>query len=330
MSDLKQRILSMASKELESIEVSLKDNLNPFLDIISNVASHIMFSGGKRFRPLVMVISAKLCGYTGEFDKTISTIFEYLHTASLMHDDLIDEATLRRGKPVAQVVWNNATAILFGDFLLARTLSIALKSDYPELLEIIAEITESMTQGEIYQLVNKGKIDLTEKEYMTTIEKKTAILIKGACQTGAIIARASEEQTEALIKYGYNLGMAFQMADDLLDYLSETDSLGKKIGVDLKEGKLTLPVIYSLEKARKDTHNEDIQVMESIIKNPEFTDSDFEKFRKLLVKYGGIKYTEEKAKGHIYNAKDALSIFKDSKEKDLLSDLADYTLSRKI
>ena len=285
-----------------------------------------MFSGGKRFRPLVMVLCAKLCGYEGAFDKTLSTIFEYLHTASLMHDDLIDEATLRRGKPVAQVVWNNATAILFGDFLLARTLSIALKSDYPQILEVIAEITEAMTQGEIYQLVNKGKINLTEQEYMTTIEKKTAILIKGACHTGAMIANAPKEKSDALTSYGYHLVMAFQMADDLLDYLSETDSLGKKIGVDLKEGKLTLPVIYSLEKARQTTSNNDDKTMEAIIQNPDFSPEDFNTFKSFLQKYGGIAYTEKLAKNHIKNAKEALSIFEDSKEKSLLLDLADYTV----
>ena len=330
MSDLKTKILSLVNDDLERIEVALTDNLNPFEEIITRVAEHIMFSGGKRIRPLLTVMCAKLCGYEGEFDKTISTIFEYMHTASLMHDDLVDEATLRRGKPVTHTVWNNATAVLIGDFLLARTLSIAVGYEKREIMEIIASITEGMTQGEILQLVNKGKLNLTEKEYMVTIEKKTAVLIKGACRAGAIIADASPEEEKALTDYGYHLGLAFQMADDLLDYTSETISLGKKVGADLREGKLTLPVIYSLEQARAKKHTEDVKIMEDIIKKRDaFTLEEFQLFQEKLALYGGLSYTRSRAEEEVVKAKAALDLFQDSKEKDILKDLADYTLERK-
>ena len=330
MTDLKTKILSLVTEDLERIEVALTDNLNPFEDIITKVAEHIMFSGGKRIRPLLTVMCAKICGYEGEFDKTISTIFEYMHTASLMHDDLVDEATLRRGKPVIHAVWNNATAVLIGDFLLARTLSIALGYEKKEILEIIANITESMTQGEILQLVNKGNLNLTEKDYLVTIEKKTAILIKGACRTGAIVADASPVEEKALTDYGYHLGLAFQMADDLLDYTSDTVDLGKKVGADLREGKLTLPVIYSLEQARAKKHTEDVRVMEDIIKKRDgFTLDEFHLFQEKLAVYGGLAYTRLLAEDEVRQAKAALDLFADSKEKDILYDLADYTLERK-
>ncbi|MBU0992436.1 MAG: polyprenyl synthetase family protein [Proteobacteria bacterium] len=330
MTDLKNRILNFVKDDLENIEKALTDNLNPFVDIITSVANHIMFSGGKRIRPLLTVLCAKICGYHGEIDKTISTIFEYMHTASLMHDDLVDEATLRRGKPVTQAVWNNATAVLIGDFLLARTLSIALAYEKRELIEIIAQITESMTQGEILQLINKGNLNLTEKDYMATIEKKTAILIQGACKTGAMIADATEHQEKALTEYGYHLGLAFQMADDLLDYTSETSDLGKKIGADLREGKLTLPVIYSLQKARGSKKNNDVKTMEDIIrKRDEFSDDEFGVFKNMLKTYGGIDYTRTLAEDQVKKAKCALDIFDASEDKSILMDLADYTLLRK-
>lgn len=330
MTDLKNRILSVVNHDLENIEKALTDNLKPFADIITKVANHVMFSGGKRIRPLLTVLCAKICGYHGELDKTISTIFEYMHTASLMHDDLVDEATLRRGKPVTHAVWNNATAVLIGDFLLARTLSIALGYEKRELIQIIAEITESMTQGEILQLINKGKLELSEEDYFTTIEKKTAILIRGACRTGAMIADATQKEENALTDYGYHLGLAFQMADDLLDYTSDTLAIGKKPGADLREGKMTLPVIHALKNVRAGNKREDLKTMEKIIqKRDTLDDHDFTVFKDMITAYGGIDYTRNRAKEQVDKAKAALDFFEMTDEKKVLMDLADYTLLRK-
>ena len=249
MSDLKNRILSLVKDDLEGIETALLENLQPNLELVSKVAHHILFSGGKRLRPLLMVLSARLCEYRGEYDKTFSVIFEYLHAATLLHDDLVDGASLRRGKPASHAVWGNETAVLVGDFLLARGLAIAAETNEPRIIKIISEITENMSQGEIHQLDRKGKIDLTEAEYMDIIKCKTAVLFQGACRISAILAEASEEKEMALAQYGYHLGMAFQMADDLLDYTFDTQALGKTVGADLREGKLTLPVIIALKQA---------------------------------------------------------------------------------
>ncbi len=323
--NLKHKILDMVNDDLKGIETALKQNLNPYLDIVSEVAGHILFSGGKRLRPLLMVLSARLCGYSGNYDKTFSTIFEYLHAATLLHDDLVDEAKLRRGKPVAYSVYGNSIAVLVGDFLLARALSIAVETGRNNVVSIMAEVTEHMSQGEIHQIVRKGQLDLAEEEYMMIIQNKTALLFKGACRVSAIISDAAEKEEKAISDYGYNLGIAFQMADDLLDYTSDTSSLGKEVGADLKEGKLTLPVIYSLKRADL----KDRAQMEMIIKNEKFSVHDFEILIELLKKYEGLKYTEKQAKKYIAKAKEALMVFKPSKTRKILLGIADYVLTRK-
>ena len=325
MNDLKHKILDVVNDDLEGIETALKQNLNPYLDIVSQTAGHILFSGGKRLRPLIMVLSAKICGYSGNYDKTFSAMFEYLHAATLLHDDLVDEAKLRRGKPVAHSIWGNSIAVLVGDFLLARALSIAVETGRKNVISIIAEVTEHMSQGEIHQLMRKGQLDLAEEEYMMIIQNKTALLFQGGCRVSAIIADAAEKEEKAISDYGYNLGIAFQMADDLLDYTSDTGSLGKEVGADLKEGKITLPVIYSLKKAGL----EDRARMEMIIKNKEFSVHDFEVLVELLKKYEGLEYTEKQAEKYIAEAKKALMVFEPSETKETLLNIADYVLARK-
>ena len=326
MNDLKHKILALVKDDLEGIEIALKDNLNPYLDLVSQIAHHILFSGGKRLRPLLMVLSARLCGYQGDYDKTFSIIFEYLHAATLLHDDLVDGGKMRRGKPAAHLVWDNSTAVLVGDFLLARALAISAKTGNVEVIRIISEITENMSQGEIHQLMRKGAFDLSEKEYMEVIRRKTAVLFQGACRVSAVLAEASSEKKAGLSDYGHHLGMAFQMADDLLDYTADSSTLGKNIGADLKEGKITLPIIYALDKVPA----ADRDRMTAIIGNPDFTKRDFDALVELLVSGGGIDYTQRLAADHIHKAKSALSIFDASPTKEILMDVADYALARSM
>ncbi len=324
MNDLKHKILMQVKNDLEEIEVALQQNLNPYLDLVSQIAGHILFSGGKRLRPLLMILSARVCGYKGDYDKIFSTIFEYLHAATLLHDDLVDEATLRRGKPVANSIWGNAAAVLVGDFLLARSLAIAAETKRPDFIKVVSGITEDMSQGEIHQMMKKGSLDLTEAEYMEIIKRKTAVLFQGTCRSGALIADVSLSKETALADYGFNLGMAFQMVDDLLDYTLDTVTLGKEVGADLKEGKLTLPVIYSLKSADE----KDRTRMENIIKNKNFSVNDFKTLIRMIDKYGGQSYTQTLATEYVQNAKEALVVFEDSKPKEILLMIADYTLSR--
>jgi octaprenyl-diphosphate synthase len=326
MQDLKQKILTAVEDDLNDIEKALSDNLNPYLDLVSEVAGHLLFSGGKRLRPLLMVLSARICGYTGNYEKTFSTALEYLHTATLLHDDLVDEASLRRGKAVAHSTWGNSITVLVGDYLLARALSISAGTGRLRVIQILAELTENMSQGEVRQLMRKGDINMKEDEYLEVIRRKTAMLFEAACRVSAIIADAPEESEKALADYGYNLGIAFQMADDLFDYTLTTSDFGKEVGADLREGKLTLPVIYAL----KNTTNDDKDRMVKIIQDQDFSVEDFNTLVELLDKHGGLAYTQNTAASYIDNAKQALSHFEPSQSKDIMMDIADYALARRV
>ncbi len=326
MNDLKKKILSENGNDLEKIESELSENLKPYLDLVSDVARHILFAGGKRLRPLLLVLSAKLCGYKDDYAKTVSTALEYLHAATLLHDDIIDDAVLRRGKTVAHSVYGNAITVLVGDFLLARALSICADSGKIKVIHIISDLTENMSTGEVHQLMRKGDVSLTEDEYLEVIRRKTAVLFQAACTVSAVIAEAPAEKEAALSDFGYHLGVAFQMADDLLDYTMDTEALGKEVGADLREGKLTLPVIHALKQANPAERDQ----MVKIIENEDFTVDEFKTLVGLLEKNDGIAYTQKTAAVSIEKAKNALSVFEPSKTKDTLFDIADYTLARNI
>ena len=324
MNDLKKKILAENGNDLEKIEAELSENLKPYLDLVSDVARHILFAGGKRLRPLLLVLSARLCGYKEDYAKTVSTALEYLHAATLLHDDIVDDAILRRGKTVAHSLYGNATTVLVGDFLLARALTICADSGKIKVIHIISDLTENMSTGEVHQLMRKGDVSLTEDEYLEVIRRKTAVLFQAACTVSAVIADAPKEKEKALSDFGYHLGIAFQMADDLFDYTMDTADLGKEVGADLREGKLTLPVIHALKQANP----ADRDAMVKIIKNEAFTVDEFNALVDLLKKNDGIAYTERKAAFCIEKAKEALSVFEPSKTKDSLLDIANYALAR--
>lgn len=326
MNDLKQRILAENKNDLAEIETQLSENLKPYLDLVSEVAHHILFAGGKRLRPLLLVLSARICGYTDKYAKTVSSALEYLHAATLLHDDIIDDAVLRRGQTVAHSVYGNAVTVLVGDFLLARALAICADSGKIKVIHIISELTENMSTGEVHQLMRKGDITLTEDEYLEVIRRKTAVLFQAACTVSAVIAEASAEKEQALSDYGYNLGLAFQMVDDLFDYTMDSAALGKEVGADLREGKLTLPIIQALKEA--DPADRDQMV--KIIQNEDFTVDEFKTLVALLQRNNGIDYTVKTATAYLEKAKKALSVFEPSKPRDSLFDIADYALARRL
>lgn len=325
MNDLKATFLSMVEADLAGIERELADNLNPYLDLVRDTAGHLLFSGGKRFRPLLMVLSARLCGYSGNSDGFYSTAFEYLHAATLLHDDVVDGADLRRGKPVAHGIWGAPATVLVGDYLLAKALSIGARTGSMRVIAALAEVTEQMSQGEIQQMIRKGAMELTEAEYLDVIRRKTAVLIQAACKVGAIIADAPDSEESALSDYGLNIGMAFQMADDLLDYTADTRELGKSVGADLREGKMTLPTIHALERSDGPERRE----MERIIGNPDFSTPEFKRLLDLMKRYGSLRYTRDRAAAHIETAKKRLEMFEPSPTRDILAFIADYALARK-
>lgn len=321
---LKQRILNHVASDIETIETALHENLGANVDLVAEVAGHVLFSGGKRFRPLLMVLAARLCGYSGGREAFFSTIFEYLHVATLIHDDLVDGADLRRGEVAAYRKYGNEVAVLTGDFLLARSLSIASETEDPKVIRVIAGITENMSQGEIDQLHQKGNIDLSEADYFEIIRRKTAVLMEGACHTGALIAGADEVRRKRLAKYGYHLGIAFQIADDLLDYTADTKALGKRIGADLREGKLTLPVIRAIAAASE----EDRKRIRSIVADPCFTTSQFQALIDLLRRYRGLDYARQAAEEHVRSACAQLDDWPESPHRSVLFDIAEYALQR--
>ncbi|MBU8849595.1 MAG: polyprenyl synthetase family protein [Desulfobacterales bacterium] len=323
---LKQRIIEQVAEDLEKVEIALEHHLNPNLELVKEIASHLLFSGGKRLRPLLMIHSARLCGYNTGFEIQFSIIFEYLHAASLLHDDVVDEADIRRGKKAAHTKWSAPKVVLTGDFLMARALDIAAKIKEPDIISVIAKITRDMSQGEIDQLTKKGRLDLSEEEYLEVIKRKTAVLLQGGCQCGAILAKAQKEKEKALNQYGFHLGMAFQMADDLLDYTASAKDLGKNPGADMREGKLTLPMIHSLANAEPD----DKKWMQDAIAATKFNPEQFEKLKEKLYKYKGIEYTRKRAREHVKKAKACLDGFGDCQSKQLLCLIADYSIERKV
>jgi octaprenyl-diphosphate synthase len=323
---LKERILTAVQQDLARIETALLENLQPYLPFVSHVAEYIMFGGGKRVRPLLTVLSARLCGYQGNYATTLSVVFEYLHAATLLHDDVVDGAQVRRGNPVAHSIWGSPGTVLVGDFLLARSIAIAARSDQMAIIDLLARTTAEMSEGEIHQLLYKGDLGLDEGQYMEVIRRKTACLMQAACQSGALLAEAPDDQVEALAQYGYRLGAAFQIMDDILDYTADPGVLGKAVGTDLKEGKMTLPLIHALHRAGR----EDRRKLEAIVHGEHVGDKDFDEVLGLVNKYGGITYARTRAQQEIDAAKGFLGIFEVSETRALLGNLADYVVAREL
>jgi octaprenyl-diphosphate synthase len=324
MTGLKEKILSRIEPDLERIEKELNDNLKPHLELVAQTAGHLIFSGGKRLRPLLTVLCARLCGRNDSFVHTFSIITEYLHTATLLHDDVVDGADIRRGRPAAHSVFGPPVAVLVGDFLLARALDIAARAENPKIIRVIAEITENMCQGEIQQLLRKGDTGLSEAEYMEVIERKTGFLIQGACQTGAILADAPAETEKQLTEFGRRVGLVFQIADDLLDYTAETAALGKAAGTDLREGKLTLPMIHVLEHATEDVRER----IKAALGNQSLTEGEFRELVKMIDASGGIQYARDMAGRHVESARRIMEGFPPGPSRETLLLLAEYALNR--
>jgi octaprenyl-diphosphate synthase len=310
--------------ELGIIEVRIKDLFKSPVFTIPLIGKHIMDGGGKRLRPLILLLSSELSGYNGDSRLTLAGIIESIHTASLLHDDVVDGAEIRRGKVPSHVIWGNQIVILVGDFLYSNALRLAVLQKNQKIMEALSESTTRMTEGEILQLAKTGDSEITEAEYLDIISAKTAALISASCRIGALLGSLSEEKEHALASFGTKTGIAFQMADDVLDYMADEVELGKSLGKDLKEGKITLPLIYLLKNASEKEKTE----VKDIIKNG-FKKSRLNKMLKLFKKYNTIELSLKKAHDLIADAKNELAIFPDSPAKEALHVIADYTLQRR-
>jgi octaprenyl-diphosphate synthase len=319
-------LFAQLDEDLQRIEEEINKNLQSSVPLIALVTRYIMRSGGKRLRPLLTVLAARLLNYQGNDHYGLSIVFEYLHAATLLHDDVVDNAELRRGRPSANTLWGNAAVVLVGDFLLATSFFLSVMSGNLNILRILSETTTSMAEGEVLQLINSDNLEISEEEYIEVIKRKTAILISAACQIGAILGRANGEQEEAMRLFGLNLGIAFQLRDDFLDYAGSEEEFGKPVGKDLQEGKITLPLIHALQSS----NDGDRQRLVELITSDRDYEQIFGKVKKAIRNYQGLDYTDKLANHHITEAKSALSIFPESSTRQSLIEIAEYVVTRRI
>lgn len=321
-----QDVFAAYKDDIKKVEATLDKEIISDVSLIPEVAHHLIDSGGKRFRPLLLLISAGLCGYHGEQRFSMAAVLEFIHTATLFHDDVIDQATVRRGKTSANNIWGNAASVLVGDFLYSKSFTLMTKIGNMSILELMSGITNIMSEGEVFQLMKCGDVNLTEEDYLTIIEKKTAILLSAACAAGAILGSASPEKIEALKQFGYKVGKAFQITDDTLDYMAQEQEFGKAIGKDLEEGKMTLPLIYTLKQCSAEEREKASRILAGKETNAETT----EFILSLIKKYNGVNYSLQCAAKYISEARAQLRIFGDCPEKDQLNAVAQYVLARRL
>ncbi len=325
LQNLKERIYAQVGPDIVRIEEEINRLLDSNIPLIPVVGRYIMGSGGKRLRPLLMVLSSRLCGYNGNDDAPLAVVFEFVHAATLLHDDVVDHAELRRSRPAANTVWGNPAVVLIGDFLYSKSIQIAVGYRDIRILEVLLEATTRMSEGEVLQLINSDNLEISEGEYLEVITRKTAVLISAACWTGAIFAGGGLAEERALKAYGHNLGIAFQLIDDTLDFTGEAEELGKPVGNDLQEGKATLPLIYALQSAKAAERLR----LRQIFTSEHIQAKDLSEIKSLVVRSGGIEYTNNKACAHSMRAKEALRIFPHGPVKEILQDIADYVICRR-
>lgn len=318
-----QQVFGLYEPELKIVEDRLKDFFKSIASPIPLIGKHLIDSGGKRLRPLLLILSADISGFKGKARLDLAGIIESIHAASLLHDDVVDAAEVRRGKSSAHSIWGNQIVILVGDFLYANALRLAVMQKNQKIMETLSGATTRMTEGEILQLTKIGDPDITEEEYLNIISAKTGALISAACRIGAILGSLPEDKENALSHFGMKTGTAFQMADDILDYMADEGKLGKRLGKDLREGKITLPIIYLLKVAT----DKEVREVKNIIKDG-FKQSDLKRIRELFKKHNVLTLSFKKAHGLISDAKVNLEMFPHSAAKEALLTVADYVLSR--
>jgi octaprenyl-diphosphate synthase len=319
-----ETVTRLIADDLTKLESTIQQLITTKIGFIKEIVNHIIRSGGKRVRPILIILTARLCGYKDEKHIPYAAIVEFIHTATLLHDDVVDNAQTRRGSSTANTVWGNEPSVLVGDFLFSKSFELMTHNGNEEILRIMSEATTALAEGEILELLKTCDADTTEEEYLEIINNKTASLFSAACEVGAILGKVDQKKRVALKDFGYNLGMAFQLTDDVLDYISYDAVLGKRVGTDLKEGKVTLPLIYAL----KSSTEKEKTYINNVLGKARVTAKDFERISKIIRKYGGVEYTVNATKQFIDEAKGNLQSFQPSAYKESLITLADYILAR--
>ena len=308
--------------EFAAVNQMIVDRLHSDVALVENIGHYIVEGGGKRLRPVLTLLAAKACGYRGERHISAAVIVEFIHTATLLHDDVVDLSTMRRGRKTANAEWGNAPSVLVGDFIYSRAFQMMVEIGDLQVMQIMADATNVIAEGEVEQLVNAGNGQLGEPAYYSVIYKKTAKLFEAGAQLGATVAGASPAMVEALGDYGRQLGNAFQIVDDLLDYCGDESEIGKSVGDDLAEGKMTLPLIY----ARDHGSAEQAQLITGAINDK--SNQQFVQLLAAVTSSGAIDFCKQAAHDQVVGAKAALAALPDSPEKTLLGELADFALAR--
>ena len=316
---------NLLSAKLDKVESLIQQKLKSEVNLIEKMSGHHLSSGGKRLRALLTLQSAKLTGYKEDNrDINLAACVELIHSATLLHDDVIDESKLRRGVKTTNSIWGNQSSILVGDYLLSRCFEMMVEDGDLEVLKLLSSTSAKIAQGEVLQLQHKGEADLLEETYIEIINLKTASLFSAATKTGACLSGSNDKEKKAIESYGRNLGLAFQIADDALDYYAKEKLFGKEIGKDFFEGKVTLPIITIFQKA----NSEEKSFLNEIMKKDKRTDEDFSETLALIYKYKAVEATLKKAEYFVNVSFDALAIFPDTEDKRILQNLTSFSLNR--
>ena len=320
--DLLTSINTLVGEDMAAVDRHIQNELRSDVALIEQIGHYIVGAGGKRLRPVTLLLSAHALRYKGTAHIDLAAVIEFIHTATLLHDDVVDESRLRRGRETANDLWGNAASVLVGDFLYSRAFQMMVAVGNPRVMDIMAQTTNSIAQGEVMQLINSHDPQTTQAVYLETITRKTAQLFESAARLGAVLADASPAGERVLADFGLNLGIAFQMVDDALDYSAESDQMGKNAGDDLAEGKITLPLIHAMDRV---TAGEQAVIREAI----ETGDRDaLTEIRQIIESTGALAYTCSRAQEHAGLARQSLEALPTSQYRDALSALADFSVSR--
>ena len=315
-------IKNLTSNEVKAVDQLIIDELSSDVILINQMGHYIVGNGGKRLRPMLLLLAAKALGNVATNHLTLAAVIEFIHTATLLHDDVVDESDLRRGKESANVVWGNAATVLVGDYLYSSAFEMMVRTGNMRVMEILSKTTTAIAEGEVLQLLNCNNPETTENKYLEVIARKTAILFSAATRLSAVIVDATVEVEEGLAQYGQHLGIAFQLIDDVLDYKSSPEDLGKNLGDDLAEGKPTLPLIYAIQNGSV----EDAKIIIEAIQNG--NREAFNDVYTIVKKTQAIAYTEQRADEEAEKAINALNILPASEYKDALILLAKFSVQR--
>jgi octaprenyl-diphosphate synthase len=321
-----QKILRFAEEDLARVEVEIRQQLHSDVDQIGEIGRYLLFSGGKRIRPILLLLTTKLAGYRGDRVFPLSAMIEFMHTATLLHDDVIDHSHLRRGYPTVNARWGSPLSILVGDFLYAKAMALVVDDGDPQILKEITRVTMAMTEGQVMETLKIGDLHLTIEEYRRIIQQKTAALFGACCFIGGALGGLPTAKCEALRRFGLTFGTAFQLVDDALDFIGHEQRLGKPVGSDLREGKVTLPVIVMLQHATP----AEMALLADFVRSPDKSPEAFRHIAALIQQYDGIEFALKEAGRYVEQAKLELQAFADGLAYDLLLELTDFIVKREV